>query len=395
MKLRKAIFLATSGLASASACAQSSVTLYGVVDAGISYVNNVASTAGAIGARKIQETSGVGAPSRWGFRGVEDLGGGNSAIFVLENGFSVASGTLLQGARLFGRQAYVGLANDDLGTVTLGRQYDSVVDFVGPFVSSRQWATQYGSHVGDIDNLYTTFRINNAVKYTSPTYRGLAFGGLYAFSNQAASSTGTGFSNNSAWSVGANYAAGPLTLGAGHLHLSSPSAGGTNGTNTGGAIVGDYTSPTDIFYTRPVRTQDVTGAGVAYQLDAATLGFAYTVARLRYVDHSNFSLANYEANAKYQITPSLLAGVAFIYSDGKVGGAPDIAHVTDGTHPRWAQINVGGQYFLSKRTTAYLAAVYQKALGDALTATIDNVGGPTGSNSRYQVAVTAGLRVRF
>jgi predicted porin len=134
---------------------------------------------------------------------------------------------------------------------------------------------------------------------------------------------------------------------------------------------------------------------MAYQLDAATLGFAYTLAKLRYVNHSNFSLSNYEANAKYQISPSLLAGVAFIYSDGKVGGAPDIANITDGTHPRWAQINVGTQYFLSKRTTAYLAAVYQKALGDALTASIDNVGGPTGSNSRYQLAVTAGLRVRF
>ncbi|NPT53630.1 porin [Paraburkholderia elongata] len=395
MKLSKAIILATGGLASASVCAQSSVTLYGLVDAGISYVNNLASQPGAIGARKIQETSGVGAPSRWGIRGVEDLGGGNSAIFVLENGFSVATGTQLQGSRLFGRQAFVGLANKNLGTATFGRQYDSVVDFVGPFVSSRQWATQYGAHVGDIDNLYTTFRINNSVKYTSPTYRGLAVGGLYAFSNQAAGSAGTGFSNNSAWSVGASYAAGAVTLGAGHLHLSNPSAGSTGGSNTAGAIVGDYTSATDIFYTRPVRTQDVTGAGIAYQWHATTLGFAYTFAKLQYVDRSSFSLSNYEANASYQISPAVLAGVAFIYSDGKVSGASRIANITDGTHPRWAQINAGAEYLLSKRSTAYVAAVYQKALGDALTASIDNVGGPTGSNSRYQLAVTAGLRVKF
>jgi len=395
VKLRNAIFLATSGFASASAYAQSSVTLYGIVDAGISYVNNVASRPGVPGARKIQETSGVGVPSRWGLRGVEDLGGGNSAVFVLENGFSVASGTMLQGSRLFGRQAYVGLANNQLGTVSLGRQYDSVVDFVGPLVSSRQWATQYGAHVGDIDNFYTTFRLNNAAKYTSPTYRGLTVGGLYAFSNQAADSTGAGFSNNSAWSVGASYAGGPLTLGGAHMHLSRPSAGNTGGTNTNGAIVGDYTSPTDIFYTHPVNSQDVTTAGLAYQWEAATLGFVYSLAKLRYTDHSSFSLANYEVNAKYQFTPSILAGVAVIYSDGKVEGAPNIANITDGTHPRWAQINVGGQYLLSKQTTVYAAAVYQKALGDALTATIDNVGGPSGSNSRYQVAATAGLRVRF
>ncbi|MFL9935474.1 porin [Paraburkholderia sp. RL18-103-BIB-C] len=395
MKMSKAIFLATGGLVSASACAQSSVTLYGLVDAGIGYVNNVASQPGAIGARKIQQTSGIGAPSRWGLRGVEDLGGGNSAIFTLENGFSVANGTQLQGSRFFGRQAFVGLTNANLGTMTFGRQYDSVVDFVGPFVSSRQWATQYGAHVGDIDNLYTTFRINNSVKYTSPIYRGLAIGGLYAFSNQAAGSPGTGFSNNSAWSVGTSYAAGALTVGAGHLHLSNPSAGSTGGTNTAGAIVGDYSSPTDIFYTRPVRTQDVTGAGAAYQWDAATLGFVYTLAKLRYVDHTNFSLSNYEVNARYQISPAFLAGIALIYSDGKVGGAPSIANITDGTHPRWAQINAGAEYLLSKRTATYVAAVYQKALGDALTASIDNVGGPTGSNSRYQLAVTAGLRVRF
>jgi predicted porin len=121
----------------------------------------------------------------------------------------------------------------------------------------------------------------------------------------------------------------------------------------------------------------------------------YTLAKLRYVDHTNFSLSNYEVNARYQISPAFLAGIALIYSDGKVGGAPSIANITDGTHPRWAQINAGAEYLLSKRTATYVAAVYQKALGDALTASIDNVGGPTGSNSRYQLAVTAGLRVRF
>jgi predicted porin len=395
MNLGRSIILACGSLATVYVHAQSSVTLYGVVDAGVSYVNNVASQPGAIGARKIQATTGVGVPSRWGLRGTEDLGSGNSAIFVLENGFSVINGTQLQGSRLFGRQAFVGLTNQKLGSVTFGRQYDSVVDFVGPLVSSRQWATQYGAHIGDIDNLYTTFRINNSIKYTSPTYLGLTFGGLYAFSNQAASSSGNGFSNNSAWSVGASYASQALTLGVGHFHLSNPSAGNTGGSNTTGAIVGDYTSPTDIFYTRPVQTQDVTGAGAAYQWDATTIGFVYTFAKLRYVDHSSFSLSNYEINARYQISPAVLAGVALIYSDGEVHGIPSIKNITDGTHPRWTQINAAVQYLLSKRTTVYVAAVYQKAMGDALTAAIDNSGGPTGSNSSYQLAVTAGLRVRF
>ena len=250
-----------------AALAQSSVTLYGLVDSGISYANNVAPKLGAVGGRKIQETSGIGVPSRWGLRGTEDLGSGNVAVFVLENGFSVANGTLLQGSRLFGRQAYVGLGNKDLGTVTFGRQYESVVDFVGPFVSARQWGTQYGAHVGDIDNLYTTFRINNAVKYQSPTLWGITLGGLYAFSNQADGPNGTGFANNRAWSVGGSFTRDALTLGVGHFHLSNPSAGGTDGSNTSGAVVGDYANPTAIFYVRPVTSHDVTAAGVAYALE--------------------------------------------------------------------------------------------------------------------------------
>ncbi len=66
--------------------------------------------------------------SRWGLRGTEDLGGGLKAIFVLENGFNVFNGTLGQGGDELGRQAYVGLPTTQFGTVTLGRQYDSVVD---------------------------------------------------------------------------------------------------------------------------------------------------------------------------------------------------------------------------------------------------------------------------
>ncbi|WP_341315430.1 porin [Paraburkholderia sp. IMGN_8] len=377
------------------AFAQSSVTLYGLVDSGISYANNVAPKLGAIGGRKIQETSGVGIPSRWGIRGIEDLGAGNVAVLVLENGFSVANGTMLQGSRLFGRQAYVGLGNKDLGTVTFGRQYESVVDFVGPFASARQWGTQYGAHVGDVDNLYTTFRINNAVKYQSATLWGLTFGGLYAFSNQAAGPGGTGFANNRAWSVGGSFTRDAFSFGVGHFHLTNPSAGGTDGNNTSGAVVGDYTNPTAVFYVRPVTSHDVTAVGVAYALNAFTVGGVYTYAKLRNTDHSSFSLSNYEANAKYRFTPALVAGVAAIYSVGEVEGASSIANVSAGQHPHWLQFNAGLIYSLSRLTDIYGAVVYQKALNGALTAAVVNIGGPSGTNSRYQIATTIGMRHRF
>src|ERR1700750_1194122 len=103
--------------------AQSSVTLYGIVNEGINYINNQGGGS-VIGAIKGQ-TNG----SRWGLRGSEDLGGGMKAIFDLENGFDGSAGTLSQGGRLFGRSAWMGLQTP-YGRLTMGRQYDAMHDDV-------------------------------------------------------------------------------------------------------------------------------------------------------------------------------------------------------------------------------------------------------------------------
>jgi len=95
---------ALTGVFATMAHAQSSVTLYGLIDAGITYTNNQR------GHSNWQETSGSVNGSRWGLRGAEDLGGGLKAIFTLENGFNINNGTLGQQSRMFGRQAYVGLS---------------------------------------------------------------------------------------------------------------------------------------------------------------------------------------------------------------------------------------------------------------------------------------------
>src|SRR5437868_3826129 len=106
--------------------AQSSVTLYGLIDAGIAYTNNVN------GGSQWRMTTGTINGSRFGLRGTEDLGGGLKALFVLENGFNANNGALGQDGKLFGRHAYVGLSRSGFGTLTLGRQYDTMVDFVAP-----------------------------------------------------------------------------------------------------------------------------------------------------------------------------------------------------------------------------------------------------------------------
>src|ERR1700748_2322615 len=105
------------GTAATAAQAQSSVTLYGLIDAGVTYVNSTKTANG--GHSLIAEQDGATAGlsgSRWGMRGNEDLGGGLAAIFVLESGFSYNNGTSGQGGALFGRQAFVGLSSTQYGT---------------------------------------------------------------------------------------------------------------------------------------------------------------------------------------------------------------------------------------------------------------------------------------
>ena len=114
--------MAAFAASATSAQAQSSVTLYGLIDAGISYVNHAA--VGTTGSSKnFKYDDGVSQGSRWGLRGAEDLGGGLKAIFTLESGFNSGNGTLGQGGAMFGRQAYVGLSKDGIGSLKIGRAH--------------------------------------------------------------------------------------------------------------------------------------------------------------------------------------------------------------------------------------------------------------------------------
>lgn len=102
-----------------------------------------------------------------------------------EQQFLSASGQALQGGAAFSRQAWVGLRHDRYGTLGVGRQYDSYTDTLGAYVSSNSWATPYGSHLGDVDNLNAAFNFNNAIRFTSADFHGLTFGGTFGFGGQA------------------------------------------------------------------------------------------------------------------------------------------------------------------------------------------------------------------
>ncbi|NIF54100.1 porin [Burkholderia sp. Ax-1724] len=114
------------GVALAGACggawAQSSVTLYGLIDQAVRFQT---SATGHV----VSLNEGAINGNRWGLKGSEDLGGGLRAIFQLESGFNIANGKSDQQGQLFGRQAWMGLQDDTWGTLKLGRQYGGIYNF--------------------------------------------------------------------------------------------------------------------------------------------------------------------------------------------------------------------------------------------------------------------------
>jgi len=379
MKMKIAFGVAGS-LITTLAMAQSSVTLYGIVDEGIDYTNN----AGTGSAWKMQ--SGYALSSRWGVKGTEDLGGGLQAIFNLENGFDASSGALSQPDRMFGRQAFVGVTSSTFGTVTMGRQYDSVVDFVAPLTANGNWGGYLFSHPLDNDNTDDTFRIGNSVKYLSPSFAGISFGGMYGFSNQAGA-----FAVNRAYSFGAQYSGGPLTIAAAYMQINNP---GTNA--TGGVPSDDGNFAAD--------RQRVWAAGVNYALtEAATVDFTYSHTDLRnplgsaYLGNftvvpSSLKFDNYEVNAKYQFTPSLFVGVMYTFTHSKLSVA------MGDSSPTWHQAGLMDDYNLSKRTDVYTQVVFQNRSGDASGTMLDNayITGSAGqSSANKQLVARVALRHSF
>ena len=390
MKKFPVVLTVSAALAASAAHAQSSVTLYGLIDAGLMYTNNVKTSATSHGSL-FQATSGTVNGSRFGLRGAEDLGGGLKAIFVLENGFNVQNGKLGQNGRMFGRQAFVGLSSSDFGTVTLGRQYDSLVDFVAPLSGTAGTFGDTGfAHPFDNDNLNHTLRLSNAVKYTSSNYAGLKFGGLYAFSNN------TDFTQNRAYSAGASYEFGPFKMAAGYLQINGN--GAVPQANTSGAVdLGEAPAQTAGFKFG-ANVQRTIGAALNYTFGPAVVGFVYTNSFYQGTQSFNLNngsqrFNNYELNAKYALTPAISLGIADTYTDAHLSGAFNAAGTQYGTDPKWNQVNLQAVYSLSKRTDVYAEGMYQHAIGQNVVAFINTSGGA--SSTANQVVGTVGLRTRF
>lgn len=389
--------------------AQSSLVLYGIVDSALVFVNNaqVGKSGGVLqGAHQFSLLDGwtsAYSGSRWGVKGVEEVGEGTTVIFTLENGFNVNSGTLGQGGLMFGRQAFIGLSNNNWGTVAAGRQYSSLADYVSPLTSILQWGGYVTAHPDDVDNLGLTNRQNNAIKLATPVWNGFSADALYSLGGVAGN-----FSQNQIITAGAGYTGGPLRFGVAVLSAfdpnismwgSQPNAGGVTTNNLGslGSDTAAQKNPVIAGYASAHREQ-IVGAGGSYTLESAVFGIVYTNTRfvglgasegpnpLGYTGSATFNVV--EANATYHVSVPLSVSASYAYTSA-TGPNDHKAH--------YNQIDAGAHYSLSKRTDIYMVLAWQRASGiDSLgQPAVASINGMSPSASRQQFVDVMGLAHRF
>ncbi|MGO4328198.1 porin [Cupriavidus sp. 2TAF22] len=335
--MKKKLFAAIAGAVLAPAAwAQSSVTLYGVLTTSIQYVNHAQNTSNGVlapgsGSAVFMNSSGI-AQSRFGLRGVEDLGGGLKSLFVLENQFNADDGKMGNGGLLFGRQAFVGVQNP-WGKITFGRQYTSAFLTMGSFTPVA-YAGEFEPLVGIAG---PNFRENNMVQYQG------TFGPVTAMAHWSFGERSGTFAVGSAYGGGLQYNSGPLGLAAAYdevKSLNTAQAAGTSGSND---------------YGRDMRAM----LGASYRLGQVKMVAGYrwgnsvgpatgTPTLLPHRDDMYWVGMNWDATAALRLT------LAYYYDDIKAARINGVS-----TNPKNPQQYLAlADYSLSKRTDVFFAVNY-------------------------------------
>jgi predicted porin len=354
-KLRH-VLVAASAIAAGHVQAQASVTLYGVADMNLEFVNHLGAIPAAANGfnsgpanRVYRMNSGGVSGSRWGLRGTEDIGAGMKAMFVLENGFNLDTGTGQQ-SRLFGRQAYVGLQTQ-YGQLSFGRQYTSLFEAMANFVPTA-YSAQYEPVVAMAG---ANFREDNTVKYSA------VFGPVTALAH---------------WSFGTGVAL-PPTIGApvilggngevpGQFRRDTAYGAGLTYTagGFGAALSYDQVNPT----IAPIATPANAGSGAfkkaavagSYAAGQAKVFLGYRWGQNKDQNGQMFFRDDfYWIGVSYQLTPAM--GVTLEYNYDNVKNQFGNTQL-----PNPWQIAVLANYALSKRTDLYLTAAYAKHAGVGL-----------------------------
>lgn len=351
MSTKKLVFGGMVLLSGAAFGQTSSVTFYGLLDAGMTYTDKVIKN-GASGSTTELQT-GVAQGSRWGLRGSEDLGGGNQLVFGIESGFNLDTGTLGAGGRLFGYGSQLGVQGS-WGALTVGRQYDFIGWYFPAYAVAANtpagllaWSLPSYSAGGYVlGNRVWGEWVDNSIKYQSPVFGGFDFGVLHGFGEQAGS-----LSKNATTNAIVNYNSGPF-----------------------GASVSYY------------QQKNVSGNQA---LKIVVLGTAYSFSQLRLFGMaSDVHLSEgakprartYELGGVYTISPALQAGLGLQHQtrDTGIGSA--------------RQLTLSLDYFLSKRTDVYVVGAFAHDKGFGAQA-VAAIGGP--STNDNQTALRIGIRHKF
>ncbi len=377
----KSKFFIAGGLAlcASSSFAQSSITLYGILDTGVEYISHA-----GIGNNRLVRMPGITGelPSRWGIRGSEDLGGGMKAVFTLENGFNVRDGSVNQGGRFFGRQAFVGL-DTPYGVLTFGRQY--TMSFWALIDSAVTAVNIYG--VPSFDNYLANVRSDNTISYRA-TFKGLMVGATYSLGGRDAAGTGNSpGSGTCAGTGGANVACRQWS---GILKYDAPLFGGSvaydeqrGGTGASASFFnGSAPLPLSQSGDKDAR---VYANGYIKVLDNAKLSFGWIGRR---VDTVLATLSNVHSNIFY-------VGAAYTFTPAFTLDGQFVRTVDSTQDTRGSMGVVRGTYSLSKRTAVYAQAAY--LMNSANARYTVSVGGPgaTPNAGVNQLAAMLGIRTLF
>lgn len=382
----QAICGAVLTLAAGGAAAQSSVTLYGVADTFVQYLDNG-------GVHSYSLRSGGSTGSLFGLKGVEDLGNGLTAVFDLENGYNINNGSFFaDSTAMFYRQSWVGLKDEKYGQLTFGRQYQPsfwAVYFTDPFRGNEVLSPLAAADLAGatdkstLATQYVSGRTSNSIVYISPDMRGVHLYAMYALA--ATVTQPVPVRSGNMIDVAANYSGYGFYAGLGYQYQ--------HGSQETAPLV--PTAPSLLTTFNLVGTEHFTGA-LAYRIGIVNFQFNYSYNRPNDVP----------TGAVVAITPALklpLETLVHSYSIMELGATiqatptdtitiAGIERDVRGVHDNTVGVQVGADHNLSKRTSLYMRAGYLKNNGSANMSWPGVTGVAAGSK---QILAVLGISHRF
>ena len=363
--------IAVLGAFSSAAMAQSSVTVYGVLDTAVRFTTN----ADAAGDHQLSMGNGVFEGSRLGFKGTEDLGGGTAAVFDMEAGFNTGNGQLGNQGQLFGNQAWVGLKNSTLGEIDAGRQYGLAYQTLGSYAPlGRGVATEQGNtpELAWETALYGV-SFDNSLEYTNN------FGPIKAQVQYSTGGVAGATSVGATDAVALTYAQGPISIGGVYEQSKDANSNDLKVWGLGGSFV---TGPATLFLSYFDAKRDP-GFGASANLSGGPLANTSLLANTNSVLQRTDEV--WTTGVGFQATPAWNFTVGYMHdavtNDSDFGNNGDVS-----------TLYAVADYALSKRTDVYFEVDNSRLKGgEVASADVLSIDG--GNNQRTGLAT--GLRVRF